>query len=228
MVRDCDWEPAPFAKLQGLPVDMNPVMSRTRKRRDAVWAEIAKGIRRAAEDISGGHQSPALAHGPVLHPDIRPTPSFTGRTAELANIDAALRAGGVAAVTQPAAVHGLGGVGKSTLARQYAWTRVRLCRGVVAQRGAGAGQRQGRRQGPPGRQLRVGRHRRRSRRARRQIHPKPRPGAGPCGRPRRALDFIAGGRFAKPWLLVYDNADNAAVLRHWPPSGMSACCSRAG
>ena len=35
-------------------------------------------------------------------------------------IDAALRSGGAAAVTQPVAVHGLGGIGKSVLAREYA------------------------------------------------------------------------------------------------------------
>jgi hypothetical protein len=57
---------------------------------------------------------------PILHPEIRPTPSFTGRTRELLEIADALRSGGAAAVTQRAAVHGLGGVGKSTLAREYA------------------------------------------------------------------------------------------------------------
>jgi hypothetical protein len=32
---------------------------------------------------------------------------------------------------------------------------------------------------------------------------------------RQALDFIAHGGFVKPWLLVYDNVDDAAVLRQW-------------
>jgi hypothetical protein len=57
----------------------------------------------------------------VLHPEIKPTPGFTGRDRELAALGEALWRGETAAVTQPAAVHGLGGVGKSTLAREYAW-----------------------------------------------------------------------------------------------------------
>ena len=56
-----------------------------------------------------------------LHPEIRATPSFTGRGAALADIDIAIRLGEVAAITQPVAIHGLGGIGKSTLARQYAF-----------------------------------------------------------------------------------------------------------
>jgi hypothetical protein len=51
---------------------------------------------------------------PVLHPEIRSTPNFTGRDEQLF---AALS--GVNA--QPAVVHGFGGIGKSTLAREYAW-----------------------------------------------------------------------------------------------------------
>ncbi len=46
---------------------------------------------------------------------IRPTPSFTGRVAELEELDARLSAHGVAVV------HGLGGTGKSSLAREFAW-----------------------------------------------------------------------------------------------------------
>jgi hypothetical protein len=47
--------------------------------------------------------------------------SFTGRADELREIGNALRAGDTAAITQPAAIHGLGGIGKSTLAREFAY-----------------------------------------------------------------------------------------------------------
>jgi tetratricopeptide (TPR) repeat protein len=47
---------------------------------------------------------------------IRPVPSFSGREPELAAIAAALSKEGAIA-----AVHGLGGVGKSSIAREYAW-----------------------------------------------------------------------------------------------------------
>ena len=47
---------------------------------------------------------------------IRPVSSFSGRAEELAELDAALEYDGGVAV-----VHGLGGVGKSSIAREYAW-----------------------------------------------------------------------------------------------------------
>jgi tetratricopeptide (TPR) repeat protein len=56
---------------------------------------------------------------------IRAASAFTGRAEELAAIESAF-AGGATAVT----LHGLGGVGKTTLAREYAW-RMRECCAVV-------------------------------------------------------------------------------------------------
>lgn len=61
----------------------------------------------------------------IVHSEIRPVPGFTGREDLLAGINKALwHRGGTAALTNdatPAAVKGLGGVGKSVLAREYAW-----------------------------------------------------------------------------------------------------------
>lgn len=50
-LRSCDWEPTLFAKLkiQGLPKGMQPVASSPKNKRDAIWAEVAKGIRQAAQ-----------------------------------------------------------------------------------------------------------------------------------------------------------------------------------
>jgi tetratricopeptide (TPR) repeat protein len=58
---------------------------------------------------------------------IRPTPSFTGRADELAAIAARFDK----APDTPAAIHGLGGVGKTSLAREYAW-RNRDAYGAIA------------------------------------------------------------------------------------------------
>lgn len=49
ILRPCDWEPAPFAKLQALPTDAKPVTSWTN--RDQAFADIARRIRLAAEEI---------------------------------------------------------------------------------------------------------------------------------------------------------------------------------
>ena len=46
---------------------------------------------------------------------------FSGRTSQLAKLHQSLQDKNLAAVTQPVALHGLGGVGKSQLAIQYAW-----------------------------------------------------------------------------------------------------------
>ena len=59
----------------------------------------------------------------LLHKDIGPQPDFTGRETELAALRDSL-ATGMTAVTQAAqatAVSGLGGIGKSVLAKQYGW-----------------------------------------------------------------------------------------------------------
>ncbi len=69
----------------------------------------------------------------ILHPEIAPVPGFTGRAAELAALKAALWNGSAAAlVGSPAAtaLSGLGGVGKSVLAREYAWYERENYRGV--------------------------------------------------------------------------------------------------
>ena len=49
-LRHCDWQGAPFAKLQGLPRDMKPVTSWAD--RDEAFKDIAVGIRKVAEELS--------------------------------------------------------------------------------------------------------------------------------------------------------------------------------
>ncbi len=48
-------------------------------------------------------------------------PFFTGRTKLLASLSKSLTSGKATALTQPQAIHGLGGVGKTQLAAEYCW-----------------------------------------------------------------------------------------------------------
>jgi hypothetical protein len=50
LLRPVDWEGAPFARLQGLPIDLRPVTTWTNK--DEAFMNIAKGIRRAVEAMT--------------------------------------------------------------------------------------------------------------------------------------------------------------------------------
>jgi hypothetical protein len=50
ILRQCDWQGAPFGKLQALPKDGNAVTSWANK--DEAWTDVAKGIRRAVEAIT--------------------------------------------------------------------------------------------------------------------------------------------------------------------------------
>ena len=52
LLRSCDWQTAPFAKLQGLPPELKAVTAWTD--RDAAWASVAAGIRMVAERLPAG------------------------------------------------------------------------------------------------------------------------------------------------------------------------------
>jgi tetratricopeptide (TPR) repeat protein len=130
----------------------------------------------------------------VLHDRIRAAPNFTGRRVDLEALDRALWNGKTAVITQ-AVVQGLGGVGKSTLAIQYAWenreryagacwlgadTQAGIVDGLVA---LGA-----------------------------IFIPGLNEAKDRAEAARTALNFIAEGGFAKPWLLLYDNVEQPKTL----------------
>ncbi len=174
--------------------DLLPVRGNAAMLRDVVLAAVDRNRPRTAAD------SPYWrAAQTVLHDRIRVVPNFTGRREDLAVLDAALWAGGgggahAVAITQ-AAVQGLGGVGKSTLAIQYAWeTRDRyfgvwwlgaedaagIVDGLVA---LGA-----------------------------QFNPALKELKDRAEAARWTLAFLAEGGFDKPWLLLYDNVPQPKAL----------------
>jgi tetratricopeptide (TPR) repeat protein len=146
---------------------------------------------------------------PIVHREIRATPSFTGREGELSSLHELLWAGHTAAVTQPVAAHGLGGIGKSVLAREYAHRNQGDYAGVWWLNAAKP------EDGTPGFDgveralVDLG-----------TIFIRGLDQAQDRGKAaRQTLDLIAHGGFEKPWLLVYDNVDDRAVLRKWAPLG---------
>ena len=60
VLRSCDWQGAPFGKLQGLPKDMKAVTAWAD--RDAAFTDVARGIRRA---VAGSSAQPSAAPAPV-------------------------------------------------------------------------------------------------------------------------------------------------------------------
>ena len=100
--------------------DLEPIRGRDDLLADIVKSAILSDAERRLSGTAGAHWREARA---LLHEVIWPTPSFTGRAEHLRKIGDALWSGKneVTAITQPATVTGLGGIGKSTLAREYAW-----------------------------------------------------------------------------------------------------------
>jgi hypothetical protein len=47
ILRHCDWQETPFARLQALPSDGKPVAGRG----DRAWTEVAKGLRKAIQEV---------------------------------------------------------------------------------------------------------------------------------------------------------------------------------
>ncbi len=73
IVRPVDWEDAPFAKLQALPTDALPVTSWPNQ--DEAWLDIAKGIKKAVNEIAklkvrGGEDAGLLSMRDVLTKEV--------------------------------------------------------------------------------------------------------------------------------------------------------------
>ena len=79
IVRPVDWRSAPFARIQGLPLDGKPVTLWTN--RDEAWTDVAQGVRRAIADFAsrlhkGQKAAPAPAPTPATRP-VQPSPAFS-------------------------------------------------------------------------------------------------------------------------------------------------------
>jgi tetratricopeptide (TPR) repeat protein len=120
LVRQVNWQNAPFAHLQVLPDDANPLAEWHDE--EMALSNVTKGIRRAVETLpmlaaSAPHTVlPAIWNIPYPR-----NPFFLGRESELAQIRQRLQAGQTMALSQPQAISGLGGIGKTQVALEYAY-----------------------------------------------------------------------------------------------------------
>lgn len=101
------WQGAPFAHLNVVPADGKCV--RDFKPQNKGWKEVAEGFIRLLK------QNPPKASAGLHHLPIPPIPLFTGRDDDLQWIAETLAGGRPAAL-----LHGMGGVGKTQTAAEYA------------------------------------------------------------------------------------------------------------
>jgi tetratricopeptide (TPR) repeat protein len=130
ILRPCPWEHAPFKKLNVLPTDARPAVEWLNL--DRAFLNIVEGIEAAiaaikAKRTSGRVIEPGASHlhkpslPPIWNVPHHRNRNFTGREEELNALRDSLRAGETTALVQAQAIHGLGGVGKTQLATEYAY-----------------------------------------------------------------------------------------------------------
>jgi len=128
ILRPTDWEGAPFSGLKALPLDGKPV---TRwSSHDEAFEDVMKGLRATIKELNAK---------PLARPSTSGTPSmgadqvqvwnipllrnrfFIGREDILNKLQEALNTGKMATLSQPLAISGLGGIGKTQTALEYAY-----------------------------------------------------------------------------------------------------------
>ena len=120
LMRSVDWKGAPFAHLQALPTDAKPVASW--RSQDRALVDVAAGIRRVIEEVPLLAASAPRAILPTIWNIPYPrNPFFLGRDDELTQLRSHLQAGQATALSQPQVISGLGGIGKTQLALEYAY-----------------------------------------------------------------------------------------------------------
>jgi hypothetical protein len=125
LLRPAAWNEAPFAHLQALSGDNRAITLWNNQ--DEAFVDVVAGIRRTIEGLSLLPAStPHAALSPVWNvPYLRNT-FFTGRDALLLQLRAHFLAGQTAVLTQgPQALSGLGGIGKTQVAVEYAYRYAR-------------------------------------------------------------------------------------------------------
>ena len=116
IARPVDWTGSPFQYLQVLPRNQQPIISWPNP--DEAFAQVAKEIRTIVEDFKKPSVSNAIVTGPRKNIPYERNPLFTGRDTLLQELHDAFQASNQTSAT--VALSGLGGMGKTQTAIEYA------------------------------------------------------------------------------------------------------------
>lgn len=120
LMRPVDHSSALFAHLHALPSNGQPIS--TWSDEDAALADVVAGLRRVLEDIfQFSNDFPRTTIPAVWNIPYPRNAFFTGREVELQTIESMLSEHKNAAIGQTQAISGLGGIGKTQLALEYAF-----------------------------------------------------------------------------------------------------------
>jgi tetratricopeptide (TPR) repeat protein len=120
LLRPCDRQNAPFEKLQALPSNGIPITLWSNQ--DAAFADVSQSIRVALQERKRLVVStPSTILPPIWNIPYQRNLMFTGREEILTHLADTLKAGQATALSQPHAITGLGGIGKTQIAVEYAY-----------------------------------------------------------------------------------------------------------
>jgi tetratricopeptide (TPR) repeat protein len=120
LVRSVDLIPAPFTHLQVLPTDARALS--TWSDQDTALADVVAGIRRVIEDLYLlAASAPRATQSGIWNVPYPRNSFFMGRDDLLKRLHTQLQAGRTTALSQPQAISGLGGIGKTQIAVEYAY-----------------------------------------------------------------------------------------------------------
>jgi tetratricopeptide (TPR) repeat protein len=119
ILRPTDRSNTPFARLEVLPTDGKPIT--TWRNRDQAFLDISKGLRKVIEDLASSPPRPQPPMQPLWNVPYPRNPLFTGREHILERLARTLNSGETTELAQAQAISGLGGIGKTQTAIEYAY-----------------------------------------------------------------------------------------------------------
>ena len=198
-IAECD----PIEHLAPLPyTDLVPILHDASEFALIVRGAVGLETDQGEADLTALHRR---APKQIVHRNVGPNSNFTGRQEHLDHLNTALSAGQTAALTNTghaAALAGLGGIGKTVLAREFAWQNRECYQGVWWVRAEA-------RDTLLDDLIDLGSH----------FIPGLKTVEDREAAAQSALDHIWQGNYAKPWLIVYDNVEKPDNLEHLKPRG---------